>query len=91
MCLPWRTNRIQCGNDARNVNGSPCRDFNFRDQNAYWKNDTKEEKSDHVSDDFSHKEKAIDHVHLFPYSHFLYNPKITLKNDNDKNNENTYK
>lgn len=77
--LPWRSDRVESSDDARNVNGSPYWNFNFRNQKCQWKNDAKEEKRNHVSYDLPNEEKAVDHVKLLPEIHSLHKQNKTSK------------
>ena len=70
--LPWRSDRVESGDDTRNVNGCPLRNIDIR-QNGQWKHNTEEEEGHHVSYDLSHEEEAIDHIHLLKQCYFLQN------------------
>lgn len=76
---PWRSNRVESGDNARDVNGSPYWDFNFRNQKCQWKNDAKEEKRNHVSYDLPDEKEAVDHIKLLPKIHSLQKKKQYIK------------
>lgn len=64
LYVPRSSNRVEGGNDAWNVNGSPFGDVDFRYQNGQRENHTVKEESEHVGNDFSDKEEAVDHIEL---------------------------
>lgn len=75
---PWRSDRVESGDYARNVYGSPYWDFNFRYQKGQWKNDAKEEERNHVSYDLPDEKEAVDNVKLLPEIHSLHKQNKTL-------------
>lgn len=70
--IPRSSDRVEGGNDARNINASPFRNIYFRDQNRQRENHAIEEESEHMRNDLSHKEKAVDHVKLLIQGNFLH-------------------
>lgn len=70
-CRPWSSHRIEKGDDGRDVNSTPLRNLNFRNQNGHWNHQAVEDKGDNVGYDLPNKEEAVDHMNLLPQSHFL--------------------
>lgn len=69
--VPWSADGVEGGDDARKVDGSPFRDFNFRDKDCQWQNNAVEEECEEMSYNLSDKEEAVDHIKLLEQSHFL--------------------
>ena len=68
---PWGSDRVQNGDDGRNVNSSPNWYIHFRNQNGEGKNNTVEEESNHMGNDLPDKEETVDHINFLPEFHFL--------------------
>jgi len=69
--IPWSTDGIEDSDDGWDINRTPNRNFNLRDENCERKNNAVETKCDPMCNDFPHKEEAVYHVHFLPESHFL--------------------
>lgn len=62
---------VEGGDDAGEVDGSPFGDVDFGDEDCEGENHAVEEEGEHVGDDLSHEEEAVDHVQLLVQRHFL--------------------
>ena len=63
---PWSSNRVKNRDNRRDVNRSPYRNFNFGNKYGQRKNNTVEEKCDHMSCDLSHNKETVDHIQFLP-------------------------
>lgn len=68
---PWGSNDLENGYGERNVNRSPCRNFNLRDQHGCGQNDTVKDEREDVDNNLSDEEETVDHVKLLPQRGFL--------------------
>lgn len=63
---------VQDCDDGRNVNSSPDRQIDLRNQHAGGDDKTVECESDDVCNDLANEEEGVDHVHSLPQLHFLH-------------------
>lgn len=69
--LPGSSDRVEGGDDAGEVDGSPFGDVDFGDEDCEREHQAVEEECEHVGDDFPYEEEAVDHVELLEQSYFL--------------------
>lgn len=70
---------VEGGDDAGEVDGPPFGDVDFWDEDCEREHHAVEEECEHVGDDLSHEEEAVDYVELLEQRYFL--PFTTIRNN----------
>lgn len=70
--LPWCSNCIKQGDYGRYINCSPSRNLDLRNQCCSRQYNTIKHERHSMCHDLPHKEEAVYHIHLLPYTHFLH-------------------